>query len=161
MATRNLRDSRLRLVDGTGTPVTKEVTLLDGKIRWDEVQNVITVLDRGVLDHFRQGDQRGVQGSVAFKFVELFNSGSGSIYEFLKFQGAYSANVSTVVGTDVKTLHLELYVNDPGGGTDELIKFQNCAITRIEHSQGEEYDTIMFDFLGLTTAPALSKTNYP
>jgi len=161
MATRNLRDGRMRLVDGNGTPVTKEVTLMEGDLQWEIKQNTITVKDRGQLDHFRKGDEEGVAGSASFKFVEHFNSGSGSITEFLLFLGAYSANVSTTSGSDKKTLHVEFYVDDPGGGTDELIKFTHCAITGITHGQGDEYDKIGFTFQSLDPLPTFSKTNYP
>lgn len=159
--TRNLRDGTVRLVDGTGTPVTKEVTLLDGKLEWEVQQPTIVVKDRGTLDHFRKGDQEGVKGSCAFKYVEHFNGSTGGIYEFLLFLGVYVTNTSTTSGSDRKTLHVEFYVDDPGGGTDELVKFMHCAITNLRHQQGDEYDTISFDFVSLAALPTLSKTNHP
>jgi len=159
--TRNLRDGTVRLADGTGTPVTKEVTLLDGKLEWTVEQPTILVKDRGALDHFRKGDDEPVKGSVAFKYVEHFNGTTGGIYEFLLFLGVFSTNVSTTTGSDRKTINVEFYVDDPGGGTDEKILFSHCAITNIRHQQGDEYDTISFDFMSRAALPTLTKTNHP
>lgn len=160
--TRNLRDCRLRILDGAGTPATKEVTLLEGNLSWSESDPIIEIKDRGALLHLRKGDEMSIAGSVSTKYDEIYLASGGTVYQFVNKLGPYSSLVGTRdADGDVFTLDWEFYFADPTGGTGELIKFSDVATTVKDFSEGAEYNTLGFTFVSFATKPALSKADYP
>lgn len=158
--TKNLRDGLLRLRDGTGTPVELDVAIDEGNLRFTITQNVNPILDRGVLAHPRLGDQEPVSWSFGMKYTEMLDdSAAGTPYEFLTQTGAYTGNVSTRTDTDVFCNDLRFYVDDPEGGTDELIEFPDCWHDSIEFQEGDEYNTLTVSGRAFVTAPTVSKAN--
>ena len=95
----DLKNATITLQDGTGTPVTLEATIGEGNFTYSEKRNMDYLLDRGNLDDVREGDQ--VPVDVSFDFVWEYLTGEGgtgdpgTIEDFLKLRGAYSANLSS------------------------------------------------------------------
>jgi hypothetical protein len=154
--TRNLRDGELKIKDGGSEEIT--VALDEGDLTISETQNLINVLDRGTLDHRRQGDEAPVAVSVTLKFVEYIG-GSGqpaTPYEALKQIGNASGWVSTS-NSDVYAVDLEFTIDDPDGGDDEKISLNDFAFESIEFAEGDEYNTLTVDGTAFVTGPTLEK----
>jgi hypothetical protein len=162
LVTRNLRDGRIRLVDGTGTPITKEVTLLEGNLQWTETDSIIEVKDRGALLHPRLGDEEALSGNFTVKYDEIYLATGGTFYQFINKLGPYSGNISTLAATsDVFAFHLEFYIADPTGATGELIRFNDTYVTQKDFNEGDAYNTVALSFRSFITKPVLSKADYP
>ncbi len=96
----SLKDAYLKLSDGSTSAVTLLVKIGEGNMTYSEKKNMEYMLDRGLLDDVREGDQ--VPVDVSFDFVWQYliggddsSGGVGSVEDFLKNQGAYAANVSS------------------------------------------------------------------
>lgn len=160
--TRNLRDGRLRLVDGAGTPATIEVDLLEGNLQFSETDSTLEIKDRGALLHLRAGDEMAITGSISVKYDEIYLASGGTVYQFLNNVGPYSSLTGTrAADGDRFTLDWEFYVADPVGGTGELIKFTDVYVTSKDFSEGAEYNTMALSFVSFATKPTLSKADFP
>lgn len=158
--TKNLRDGLIRFLDGAGTPDTYDVTVDEGNLQWTETQNVIPVLDRGALGHPRLGDDAPVEWQFDVKYTELFDDTTeGTVYEWLRRINNFSATVSTLTTTDVFTFKMRFYVDDPGGGTDELIEFPDCYWTQIRFQEGDQYNRLSLQGQSFAVKPTVSKAN--
>lgn len=164
LTTRNFRDGRLLLKDGDGTPTTREVDLLEGQISFSEGFNNIVVMDRGTVDHVRVGDDMLVEGSLTFKYVELYNASTGTVWQFLKQSGPFASLVSTrATDSDRFCFDAEFYIAHPiSGSTGEKITFSDIFVNgAMQFREGEEYNTVTIPFKMLGTTTGLTKADYP
>ncbi len=94
------RDGIITLKDGSGGPVTLEVSYEEGNFTFDQTKEDQTVIrDRGTIVTVRKGDEQPITGSFnAYmrQFTDL--SETGSILDFINKTGNYSGNVSTGSG---------------------------------------------------------------
>lgn len=160
--TRNLRDGVVKFQDGAGTPEEITLVLEDGGLSWEEKQNVINILDRGILDHQRKGDEEPVTGSIKFKFIQFIKQSSESDptpYEVVTNTGAASSWTTTNSdGADVFNFRMILEIPSPISGEQaERITFEKVAVTSLSFEEGDEYNTLSFDFQDFETRPTIVK----
>ena len=88
--TRNKRDGRLILQDGSGTPKELEVLFAEGDFTASEKTNIEQIKVRGVLINLRKGDDEAVAISFSVKFTEWTSSDDNvtSIVDAMKGRGS-------------------------------------------------------------------------
>lgn len=160
MPTRNIRDGVLKIKDGDTEEI--EIKLVDSGLTWTEHDNKIYVLDRGVLDHMRQGDEQPVDIALNLKFVELIahDSQAPTPYEAVKAVGAAASWVSTNDdGGGVYTTNLEFTISNPDpSAQDELITFAKFTPeTPADFGEGDEHNTLVISGKAFITAPSAEK----
>ena len=106
------RDGLITLIDGTGVPVTLDVAYEDGNFTFSDPEQFseLVVMDRGNFAAIRKQDEQAKTGSFSFHFRQ-FTDGSeaGSVRDFIKKAGNYSANIST---GSTGTPYIEFYCTD-------------------------------------------------
>ena len=74
----DLKYATVTIVDGTAvTPLELEIKIGEGNLTWTETRNIEYILDRGLLDEVREGDQAPVE--LSFDFNWSYLSGTGII----------------------------------------------------------------------------------
>ena len=160
MAVRSLKDAVITLTNGIETAVVLQ--LEGGDFSWTERTPVNTISDRGVLDHFRLGNEVPVEWSISFMFDGFAagnsNSATISAYEFLTKTGGASAYASTTATTsDVWTFNMSILLSDPtSGSADDTVTFTTVTAEEVAFSEGEEFDTLTASGRVLQTAPVVS-----
>lgn len=160
--TKNLRDATMKIEDGAGTPNSITLALEEGDLSYAIKQNVINVLDRGSLSHQREGDEEPVTGSFTVKYVELIKqtaSSNPTPYEALTQTGAAASWTSTNTdGGGVYNTSIILEINDPDAtNQDERTTLSKVRATSIDFSEGDEYNTLAFEFQAFVTKPTVAK----
>lgn len=70
MPTKNLRQGRIDIEDGSTVPLTKTAAFTEGDFTFTRTKNTIQVKNRGALDHLRKGDEEAITFSFAAKFTD-------------------------------------------------------------------------------------------
>ncbi len=95
----DMKDVTIKFLDGTPTPNEITITIGEGNLTYTETRNIEYILDRGVLDEVRLGDETPVELSTDFKWSFITGTtGTGGVpspEDFLKRIGAASAYIST------------------------------------------------------------------
>lgn len=82
----DLKNTTVKIIDGSGTPKVLAMKLKDGTCAWTEKQNVEYVKDRGKLGSTRLGDEEPMDVKI------------DALYEFLKSSsGASAATVEEAI----------------------------------------------------------------
>lgn len=152
--TRNLRDGVLTVFDKANS-VHHTVTLDEGDLSWTQTNNVIEVLDRGVLDHIRKGDESPMDVSFSMKYQNLQADSATTTYEAIKGIGEASAWDSTR-GEDVYCVSLVFQVLNTSDAVEESINFRDFFWTSIEFSEGDEYNTLAVSGRSFRTTPTIA-----
>lgn len=121
-STRNLRHGTLILRDGTPvTPLALTIPIAEGDLDFTITKNIINVMNRGKIDHKREGDEVEMDIKFSFKFEQWsYASGSAtgtSPIDALLKQGGASAWVSTGVSCGPFAVDLVFQVKDPCSAT--------------------------------------------
>ena len=97
----DLKETTIRLSDGTGTPLTLDIKIGEGNLTYSETRNLEYILDRGNLSEVRLGDQipLDVSFDVIWDYISSPSSGVTSPEDALKQRGLASSWVSS--DTDV------------------------------------------------------------
>ena len=99
MAVIDLKQTTLFILDGTSpTQLTVEVKIGEGNMTYSERRNMDYILDKGLLDTVREGDQVPVEVRFDFQWEFLKTDGAGpppTVEEALKNEGAASAWISS------------------------------------------------------------------
>lgn len=156
---RNLRDGTLKIADASGTGGGNVITvaLEDGDLRWRETVNHDFILDRAVLDHARLAIDTPLEGSFTLKFTTFLDPNSATItpYEAMTQQGSASGWTSDQTqGGDGYAVILEFTINDPSGGTDEVVTFAEVYVEVLEHAEGAPNSSLSATFRMLGTRAA-------
>mgnify|MGYP001603984751 CR=1 FL=1 len=156
--TRNLRDGEITLKDGTGTPLTVVLTLEQGDMSWTDRRNYVKVLDRGVLDHVRAGDQEPVVLSFSVKIDRVSEPTSPvTLYNALRKMGAAASWLSVGQTHEPYALLVQFRMLDPAGGADhEIITFNKFFPEEVTMDEGEEFNTVSASGFAYITSPAFS-----
>ena len=160
--TRNLRDDEITLLDGASESL---ILLLDeGDLTWSESEATVEVLDRGILDHTRPGDEEAIDLSYSVKWTQLISktvtgSGDGSaFYEFVNnTDGTTYASVSPA-GEKYQLKH-RFVLTDPASGslTSEQIDFRKVFKQSMNMSEGDDFNTISFSGRDFETRPTITR----
>ena len=132
------RDSILTLKDGTGSPVTLEISYEEGNVTFDTPKAAQSVIrDRGAIVNVRKGDDEpAATGSFSAYFRQFTDaSEAGDILDFINKTGHYSSNVST---GSTGTPYVEFYCIDieykcdsalTGDAADHIATLSKCVCT--------------------------------
>jgi len=136
MAAIDLKKATLKVQDGSTTPNSLTVKIGEGNLTFSEKRNMEYVLDRGLLDNVKEGDQ--VPLEVNFDFIWEYIMGSSSSAPGLEeaLKGTAPGWVST--DTDAcrpKAVDLVLeYLPTPATcGDKETITFPDFRYESIDH----------------------------
>jgi hypothetical protein len=157
---RNLRDGKLTIVDGT--PVTPNALIIpidNGDLSFKDAAPSITVKNRGKLDSRRDGDEMEMEVSFSFKFSQWsYASGLStgvSPVDALRKRGGASAWVSTHNdGCSVYSVDLHFDITDPAAPTSkETLVFPKFHAEDIQFTEGAETDMIHVTGKSFATTP--------
>jgi len=141
--TKNSNDGVLVGSDGTGTPVTLTIPVTVGDTTIDDFRSASVITGeaneisaytvRGKRDSERaNGTRITPSGSFTVHFREFTNAAAGNVLDFIRFAGAYEANISTTgANRDVKMIDLILTVEGTthGDGADAVVTLSDCYCT--------------------------------
>lgn len=161
MPVRNLRDSTVVIADDGGSAGPDNITLAleEGNIQWTEATPMDFITDRGVLDHARLAEEVPVSGSFTLKFETFLDPNSATVtaYEAITGTGAAAGWTSDASsGGDGYAFIMEITINDPAGGTDEVITLTEVYAVAKEYAEGSPYNTLNVQFTANITAPSYS-----
>lgn len=158
MPVRSLRDGTLKVADASGTSGGNVITvdLEDGGLSWNEKTPVNIIKDRGILDHARLADEEPVDISLTLKFQSFSKHAAITPYDAITQTGGASAWVSDEPDSDVYAVIMELTIDDPAGGAEEVITFARVCIEEKSFQEGDEYDTLSLSGRCVETSPTLS-----
>ena len=142
-APKTLRDGKITLIDGTGTPVTLEVAYEDGTLSYDKPndQSSLVVFDRGSLSAVRKDQDQFITFTFSANMRQFTDAAAGSIIDFITKSNAYSANTSTGSGTP----YIEQYCidvqfdvegTDHGDAKDHQATFAKCVADSYSFAEG-------------------------
>ena len=123
---RNIKDGKITLKDGTGTPVTLELTF-DGEFSFEGgIADSVRVRDRGGLGQVIDGDEQPYTWSLkAPAFYLLSDTGGAedlSVREFMERAGEGAALVSVAPAGEKYAFNM----NPDGTGKNETLAFGKC-----------------------------------
>lgn len=98
MAVLDLKNAQFYILDGTGTPNTVEIRIGEGNLTYSEKVEREYILDRGILEDIRNGDEVPMDLSFDFTYTEMKSitgDTTPTVYEALKKIGAASSWAST------------------------------------------------------------------
>jgi len=162
---RNLRDGQLVVSDGTGTPETLTLALDNGDLSWSEPENDVQILDRGVLDHVRDGDEAPIELSFSAMWTNLVNAteaggsagSANQLYEMINDSGG-STYASVGSAGHKYQLKYAFTVTDPSTSSNtELIAFNKVYKQSLECSEGDDANTISFSGIDFETSPTITQ----
>lgn len=159
--TRNLRDGTLKIVDGSGTPQELTLTLDSGDLAWVERKNTVEVLDRGELDHTRQGDKMPCLVRFSARWSQLLGKSNDAgdplqLYEFLNALSGTGV-VSTSNTGEQFTLKFAFTVTDPKSSFDEQITFAKCYHEQLRLGEGDDANLIEYQGKDFETQPTIAR----
>jgi hypothetical protein len=142
-APKTLRDGKITLKDGTGTPVTLEVAYEEGNLSYDrpKAQSTLTTFDRGSLSSVRKDQDQFITFTFTANMRQFTDAAAGSIIDFIEKTNFYSGNTSTGSGTP----YIEDYVIDVqfdvlgtthGDDADHQATFSKCEYTSYSFAEG-------------------------
>lgn len=156
--TRNLRDGKITLIDGTAvTPEELEITVDEGNLHFEVPREFIEIDDRGVLDHVRTGMEVSIPVSFAVKFKEWKAStgASPSPADVLYKVGEAAAWESVAQDGEPYALDLAFeIVNPDANGEKETLTFTKFRARNVTFDEADEYNTLAVDGFAYITAPA-------
>lgn len=165
-ATRNLRHATIVLTDGT--PVTpKTITLFGeaGDLTWTtQLADTKIVRDRGEIWHAAPGDAVPITGRFTIQFTEFIKQAADTdvtAYEFLTRTGGAAAYVKKNSGIDDWNIEVKVTIANaqmvPATDKDEIITFGKFIPQNVEFSEGDDANTLSFDFMDFETKPTIAK----
>lgn len=160
LVSKNMKDGTVKIKDNVAESITLIVE--EGDFSYSESHPVRNIMDRGALSHMREGNEEPVTGSFTLKFIEMIKQTSASDpspYEALKGTGGASAWATTNTdGGDVFTTDIDLEIADVvSGNENERISLAKVRATKIDFKEGDEYDTLAFEFQAFQVEPAVEK----
>ena len=144
--TRNLRDGTLIIRDGTATPNTLTIPIMDGDLSFKVVQPSFILRNRGKIDSRKQADQEALDISFSFKFEQWSyadgNSGISVPDAFQQIGGAVNWN-STDPNCGPFAVDLVFRMTDPCNlAAYEQLVFSNFHADSLDFKEGSEANTV-------------------
>lgn len=162
MGVKNLRNGTMIIQDGAATPQSITLTLDTGDLSWEETDNLNVVRDRGDLSGLTKGDEEPVTGSFSIKFQQFIKQSfeaDPTAYEALKNIGAAASWATTDpnnCGTFATRIIFEI-ASCVAGESSERITFEKVHLTKNNFEEGDENNTLSFEFLDNEIAPTVVK----
>lgn len=158
MPVRSLRDGLIKIADNSGTGGANVITVAveEGDLSFTERHPANVILDRGVIDHARKANDEPVELSFSIRFQYFLGGGVINPYEALTKTSGASAWVSDLANTDVYAVQIEFTIDDPAGGADEVLLFNNFIPEEIQFSEGDPHDTLSVSGRAVITAPTVT-----
>jgi hypothetical protein len=132
----DIKNTILKILDGTGTPNTVTVKIGEGNVTWTEKKPRQYTKNRGRLDGVRNGDEEPVELKIDCRWDFYKSDGSEDVtpVEAIKQQGAASSWTTT--GSDdcepyAVDIHIEYNISC-GATADELYVFPEFRYEQIE-----------------------------
>tara|TARA_R110002020_G_scaffold6340_3_gene26696 strand:+ start:1749 stop:2237 length:489 start_codon:yes stop_codon:yes gene_type:complete len=147
---KHFTDGSIEFADGTGSPVTLALALSVGDFSAsgfiESQQDTNVYQSRGSLHSVRKGAKNFISGSFSAMLADLSDASAGDAVDFILKQNAYSANLSTLSGSDVYAIKITLTIEgtDLGDSSDHVLVLDDCVVT-LDISEGEP-DTLAFSF---------------
>lgn len=116
-----------------------DVTIGDGNLEYSEKQNVEYILDRGVIDSTREGDDVPMEVSMDFRFDKITGATTDvlpTVEDALKFIGPAATWVATNNATcsSPRTVDIEVFETPPCSGVEnQLFVFPDFAWEEMSH----------------------------
>lgn len=161
--TRNLTDGQIVIKDGTGTPLSVTIECDDGDLSLVVHKDRKVIMNRGALDHVREGVSVPVDLSFTVQFSEFYTDEASSYtpYELLMQEGDASSAISTRTDSaEAYCVDIEFTITNPDADAaekDELIKITDFFIEDITFNEGDEYNTLAVSGRAMCTSPTITK----
>lgn len=159
-------DFSLIAADGTGTPVTLNITNLNTDFSYSFTgsgsrRNVATMVQSlGTVIGAVEGEVGIPTVSFSVIMSDLSDAAAGSALDFFRKKGFYSSNVSTMGAGNPYTVDLRVTVEStnftPAGSADDTFTLEDCCLTSWSFNVGSPVITLTFNFeqWGATTGDA-------
>jgi hypothetical protein len=160
MATvRTLRDGSIIIKDGSGTPKTLTIPISDGDLSFERMRNAFLIMNRGVIDSRRAGDQTAMSLDFSIKF-EQWNYSSGASTG-LSVQDVLAGDTPAVTAGWVSTdtcgpyaVTIEFRIADPCNvGHYEALTFTKFMAEKFSFKEGSEANTLSISGTALMDKP--------
>jgi len=161
--TRNLTDGQIVIKDGTTTPLSVTIDCDEGDLSIVVHKDRKVIMNRGDLDHVREGVSVPVDLSFTVMFSEFYTDEASSYtpYELLMQQGdATSAASTRADSAEAYCVDVEFTITNPDADTgekDELIKVDDFFVEEITFTEGDEYNTLAVSGRAMITSPTITK----
>lgn len=156
--TRNLRDGSIIIKDGSGTPKTLLIPISEGDMAFNVKKPSFTVMNRGVIDSRKAGDQTPTDVSFSIKFEQWsFASASTGISVYDALNGSGGAASAGWVSTDPCgpfAVTIEFRIADPcNPGHYESLQFLKFHAEQTGFKEGGEYNSLSISGAALVPEP--------
>lgn len=158
---KNFRDGQLVISDATTpTPISLTVQYEAGDFNLtgsNEGNSETTVyLDRGELGTLRKTNRSFPSGSFTAHFTDLADATDKTLFNMATWTGAFSAAVSSITGSDVKTYKTLVWTCEGtnfGDAADHVLTLGDVRIDSVDIAEGDPNTyTINFTVYGAITA---------
>lgn len=157
--TRNLRDGVIIIKDGSGSPKSMTVPISEGDLAFTVNKPTFIVLNRGVIDSRKSGDQTPTDVSFSAKFEQWSYASGASTGLSVRdvIDGSAAAIAAGWVSTDACgpwSIDIEFRINDPcNSGHYESLTFQKYHADTIGFREGNEYNSLSISGRALVPEP--------
>jgi hypothetical protein len=161
MYTKNLRDGKLIIKDGT-TPSANELEVKfidEGSLSWDEAHNYQNDMDRGVLKGRRPGDEEECKVSFGVKYTAYqaeAGDSEATVPDALKKKGKAAAWTSTRDSHEPHAVDLVFKVLHKDKNKYEVITFPDFALQKISVNEGDDKNVIEVEGGALAVEPTVT-----
>ena len=160
-STRNLRHGTLIIRDGTGTPNTLTIPIMDGDLSFNVKRPQFIVKNRGQIDHRRSGDQEAMDVRFSFKFEQWsYSSGAAtgiSVVDALSKTGGAASWLSVDPNCGPFAVDLLFRIADPcNANSYEQLIFPNFSAEDIGFKEGDAANMIDISGKSLAVTPTRS-----
>jgi hypothetical protein len=154
--TRNLRDGRIIILDGSGTAKTLTIPISEGDFAFTINRPTFIVMNRGKIDSRKQGDEVPVDLSFSIKFEQwAYSNGNTGMSVPDVLQGINLANdwISTD-GCGPYAVDIKFEVDNPcDPGKKEVLVFGKFTADTLSFKEGSEYNSISVSGKALQQLP--------
>lgn len=129
---KTLRDGKVEILDGAGSPLTYEVAYEAGDFAFtDPHADRVVVYDRGAISGLRKGNDPVITGSFSVHARKLADSSDATLVDVIEKAGAWASATSTG-GSGFEqflvTLKFTIDSTAMGDTADDVVTFSKCHL---------------------------------